>query len=284
MTVGPAMHVSPVVELEDNPDEEYKKDDSQQKMSRLQAILNRFEISIAEANDLVILEDYEMVLIADDSGSMTCPSPPPGQRKLGVPTPTRWDELKETVALMVDLGTCFDADGIDIHFLNRPSISNVKGSSDPAFIKAFSQPPNGTTPLTETLRRVVTSTAGEKPVLLFILTDGVPNGGPGRFGAEIRSVVKKQSTQGTFKIQIMACTGEDEAVGYLNEIDKEFKEVDCTDDYYSERAEVMAAGRFPRFTHGDWCLKAMLGPVSDKFDCMDEKPKPTTRSSFCVVM
>jgi hypothetical protein len=130
--------------------------------------------------------------------------------------------------------------------------------------------------------------------------------------AEIRQVVKKQSTQSTFRIQIMACTGDDNAVGYLNEIDKEFNEVDCTDDYYSERAEVIAAGRFASFTHGDWCLKAMLGPVSSKFDCMDEKlvawasmdekpaciQKPvsssangatsksskSSKSSFCVVM
>lgn len=310
MTVGPAMHFP--LNVEDNPDQEFKNDDMQHRMNRLQAILNRFEISIAEANDLVVLEDYDMVLIADDSGSMACPSAPPSQRQLGVPTPSRWDELKETVALMVDLGNCFDADGIDIHFLNRPTISNVKGSGDPAFIKAFSQPPNGGTPLTETLRRVVKSTDGEKPVLLFILTDGVPNGGPGVFGAEIRQVVKKQSTQSTFRIQIMACTGDDNAVGYLNEIDKEFNEVDCTDDYYSERAEVIAAGRFASFTHGDWCLKAMLGPVSSKFDCMDEKlvawasmdekpaciQKPvsssangatsksskSSKSSFCVVM
>jgi hypothetical protein len=255
---------------EDNPVYDMKTDDMKNQLVRLQAILDRFEISIAEANDLLILEDYEMVIIADDSGSMSCPAPPASQRKLGVPTPSRWDELKETVALMVDLGNCFDASGVDIHFLNRLPISNVKSSSDPAFIKAFNQPPKGGTPLTEALGKVALKNFGDKPILLFIMTDGVPNGGPRAFTAELRKLVKKQSTHSTFKVQIMACTGDDDAIGYLNDVDVELKEVDVTDDYYSERAEVMKARRVSRFTRGDWCLKAMLGPVSAKFDCMDE--------------
>lgn len=254
-----------------NPVAEYASgakaaDDS---FERLQAILDRFEITIAEANDLVALEDYEIVVIADDSGSMTCPSPPASQRKLGVPSPTRWDELKETVALIVELGACFDSSGLDIHFLNRSTVTNVKSSRDPAFCNAFRDSPNGGTPLTETLMRVVQGSSGEKPVL-FILTDGVPNGGPERFGAELRRVVNKQSTNHTFQVQIMACTGDDAAVGYLNKLDQEFTEVDVTDDYFAEREEVLKAGRTKTFSRGDWCMKAMLGPVSCKFDALDE--------------
>merc|ERR1719336_3283165 len=40
-------------------------------MDKLNGILDRFEISIAEANDLVVLQDYEIVIICDDSGSMS---------------------------------------------------------------------------------------------------------------------------------------------------------------------------------------------------------------------
>ena len=71
---------------------------------------------------------------------------------------------------------------------------------------------------------------GEKPVLLFILTDGVPDNGPGEFCREISRLVNKQSTRHTFRVQIMACTGDDDAVGYLNGLDKDFKEVDVTDE------------------------------------------------------
>lgn len=240
-------------------------------LKRLQAVLDRFEISIAEANDLVALEDYEMVVIADDSGSMSNAAAPPSQRRLGQAAASRWDELKETLSLMVEMGACFDASGLDIFFLNRPEIKNIKSPHDSAFVKSFSSPPSGRTPLTECLQKVVQRCVGEKPTLLFILTDGEPNGGSQRFCQTVRQVLAKQITHATFKIQVMACTAEQDAVAWLNVLDKEFAQVDVTDDYYSELEEVARAGRVSKFTRGDWCLKAMLGPISKTFDTMDER-------------
>jgi len=240
----------------------------QDQMGRLQAILDQFEITIAEANDLVVLSDYEIVIIADDSGSMSMASVPPSMRQLGAPTPSRWDELRETCGLLAELGNCFDESGLDFFFLNRRPISNVKGVRD--LSACFANKPSGSTPLTECLRGVVKATEGEKPVLLFILTDGEPNGGAAAFCQEMKKVVKKQSTSRTFKVQIMACTDDEEAVSWMNDLDAHFDEVDVTDDYYSEKAEVLKAGRVTKFTRGDWLIKAMLGPVSKKFDAWDE--------------
>merc|ERR1719215_430535 len=110
---------------------------------------------------------------------MGLPAMAANQRMLGQSYATRWDELKETVSLMIDLGLCFDQSGIDVYFLNRPPVQRVKSISSKAFVDSFASPPRGSTPLTETLARVVRECGGEKPVLLFILTDGVPNGGPG---------------------------------------------------------------------------------------------------------
>merc|ERR1740121_175839 len=67
-------------------------------MDKLRGILDRFEISIAAANDLVELQEYEMVIIADDSGSMGQPAEPSHMRKLGQPVRSRWHELMETVS------------------------------------------------------------------------------------------------------------------------------------------------------------------------------------------
>jgi len=239
---------------------------------KLQHVLNRFQITIAEANDLVALQDYEIVVIADDSSSMNSGSAPPDQRQLGSSMQTRWQELRETLSLIVDLGGCFDATGLDIFFLNRPALKGVRSSEDWAFRRAFWSPAKGSTPLTETLETVVQECGSERPVLLFILTDGQPNGGVPAFRQAIREIVTKQSTSHTFRIQIMACTGDEAAVGYLDEIDREFSEVDCTDDYYSEMQQVLKeARRVKKFTRGDWCMKAMLGPISSKFDNLDEK-------------
>lgn len=241
-------------------------------LQKLQQVLDRFEVSIAEANDLVALQEYEVMLIIDDSGSMSLPAAPASQRSLMAPgVASRWDELKTTVALIVDIATCFDESGLDFFFLNRGYLQGIRSSQDPQFLNAFASGPSGTTPLTESLQMVANQYHGEKPVLLFILTDGEPNGGPKVFEKELKKMVTRKSTDRTFRVQIMACTGEDDAVGYLNDIDEKFGKVDVTDDYYSEMQEVLKkVRRVNKFTRGDWCMKAMLGPISSKFDAWDE--------------
>jgi len=181
---------------------EYADDEPVDKMERLRRILDRFEITIAEANDLVALVDYEIVVIADDSGSMSLASGPPSERKLGAAVPRRWDELRETCSLLVELGCCFDESGLDIFFLNRPLLSGIRSARDQAFMAAFQARPSGTTPLTKCLRDVVRKVGGERPVLLFILTDGEPNEGSHVFCQHIEDVVKKRSTTRTFKVQV----------------------------------------------------------------------------------
>merc|ERR1711879_864578 len=126
--------------------------------------------------------------------------------------------MGETVTLIVEIGCCFDSNSVDLFFLNRGEIKGVRGATDPRLRSAFGSGPSGTTPLTETLRRVSGACGGERPVLLFVLTDGEPNGGVHAFQRELSRLVQKQSTPHTFKVQIMACTGDEDAVGYLDKI------------------------------------------------------------------
>ncbi|CAK9088884.1 unnamed protein product [Durusdinium trenchii] len=80
----------------------------------------------------------------------------------------------------------------------------------------------------------------------------------------------------------MACTADEDAVGYLNDIDERFRNVDVTDDYYSEMLEVIKKARTrSQFTRGDWLMKAMLGPISAKFDAWDETGKKQAHRKFC---
>ena len=243
-------------------------------MDTLNAVLQRHNISIADANDLVLLQGYDIVFIADDSGSMQLSSVPQNQRKLGQSEPSRWDELKGTVQMIVEIATCFDPDGVDIFFLNRPSIHGIRSRDDPALAQAFASPPFGGTPLTEMLQSVLQKCSAntERPVLVMIATDGEPNGGPHRFMQVIRDAIARRTTQTKFKFQILACTDDDDAVGWLNKFDQEFAEVDVTDDYHSEKQEVLRAEKCRQFQRGDWVIKALLGPISSKFDGWDEKP------------
>lgn len=236
-------------------------------LAKLEAVLTRFEITIADANELVVLQDYEIVIIADDSGSMSRSAQPPHQRQLGKPVKSRWDELCETISEIVGIATCFDESGVDVYFLNRQPLLGVKSATDVSFRRAFQTPPRGNTPLTETLQRVAQKCGDEQQTLLFIMTDGEPNGGKDSFIRMVRDTVSRQR----LRIQIMACTSEESEIGWLNALDHDLKEVDVTDDYYSEKAEVIQAGQVSQFTRGDWCMKAMLGPVSAKFDAWDER-------------
>lgn len=254
-----------------------------QRLVQLQSILQRFEVSIAEAQDLVVLEDYEIVMILDDSGSMKLSSKPAGQRSLfEAGGATRWDELKESAALLIDLACCFDRSGVDVFFLNNGLIDGVKSAQDERLRNVFDANRLGTTPLTETVQMVAQNCKGERPILLIIFTDGEPNGGIKKFEKELKRIVTKKSTDMTVKVQIMACTADQDAVGYLNDIDEKFGKVDVTDDFYSEQHEVVVKARKrPQFTRGDWLMKALLGPITHKFDDWDETGKKKKACKHC---
>lgn len=191
---------------------------------------------------------------------------PLSERQPGV-NHSRWDELKQTVSQIIDLAACFDTTGVDVFFLNRAPLHGIKGSEDSDLLDSFRLAPRGTTPLTEKLKVVVEKYSQiDRNVLILIMTDGEPDGGQAPFASE----VKKAIAGGKIKIQLMVCTPDDAEVAWLNQLDKRSKAFDVTDDYYTEKKEILALGH-PKFTRGDWCMKAMLGPISSKFDDMDER-------------
>ena len=51
------------------------------------------------------------------------------------------DELKQTVSIVVDLASVLDPDGVDIYFLNREPMLNVRSSEE--LIPMFAVPPEG---------------------------------------------------------------------------------------------------------------------------------------------
>ncbi len=51
------------------------------------------------------------------------------------------DELKHTVSIVVDLASVLDPDGVDIYFLNREPMFNVRNSEE--LIPMFALPPEG---------------------------------------------------------------------------------------------------------------------------------------------
>jgi hypothetical protein len=81
-----------------------------------QEIMRKYDITGIYAQHLNKLRGYKLVLICDDSTSM---------REILSKGQTKWDELKESVAIVLDIANAFRIE-CDVLFLNRMGLRNVK--------------------------------------------------------------------------------------------------------------------------------------------------------------
>jgi hypothetical protein len=180
-------------------------------LKRLENILQQFEVTLVQAKDMVLLEEYRVVILADDSGSMrqeihNAESEAPfhleklSQKQKDVlkrllckedqarfdgleeskqkellkaveRPPTRFSEVENACKFLVEICGCFRP--VDVFFMNRGGPKGgVKSMDDEAFQKCWNLRPAGCTPMMDRLMQVINGTIGELPVLLFILTDG----------------------------------------------------------------------------------------------------------------
>jgi len=246
-------------------------------LERLKQVAERYELAGGAVSKLRILASYDIVVLADDSGSMANLAHEPNANDPFAAVPTRWQELCERVVQIVEIATCLDEDGIDIYFLNRAPVFNVKDVGHAASL--FAGVPAGYTPLSAVYRRILNEKVrgSEKKVLIIIATDGEPNV---QYGANWVS-----DTNGFFQLlssrdgldparcptTIMACTDNDAEIRWLNQIDDQVPHVDVVDDYISERKEVTKVqGRDFPFSRGDYVVKTLLGAIFDIYDGLDE--------------
>lgn len=243
-------------------------------LKKLEVILHQFDITIAQANDLVELEHYNFIVLADDSGSMRNSTLTPEEEQNNDVEPrTRFDEVRNASSMIIELASCFTEHGVDMYFCNRRSRQGIRSMDDEQFVKAFNMLPSGVSTLGKRLVEVgdrATKRMGrEKPILMFVMTDGLSE--EEKFEQGLTTLMAKSEKGGaTFKLQLMACTSVNSDVEWLSHMEYKFPGVDCIDDYQEELKQVMRAGKTTTFTKGDWVLKAMLGPVSKAHDALDE--------------
>ena len=248
------------------------------RLDRFKEIVEKHQISYDFAFRLRALEGFEIVLILDDSSSMRTPIMDPFRNNQSPfeQLPTRWDELKQVVSVVVDLASTLNPDGVDIYFLNRPPLLHVTDSSE--LYGTFSRFPNGPTLLTRTLSYVLNAKrirVHDRNLLILIATDGLPTDENGQDDiGNLERVLQYERFPSVDRIHVtfLACTNDLQCVGYLNYLDKKIPNIDVLDDYQSERAEVLAmqGKRFP-FTYGDYVVKLLMGSVDRWFDELDEK-------------
>ena len=204
---------------------------SNNKKKQLQDIINEHEINKKYAQKLQILQDFKIVFILDDSGSMNTPlkespllsnnnnnnSNSSLNKKI-----TRWDELHYFSNIMLEIANLFNPNGCDVYFLNRTSNMNVKDKEQLSRLFLL-ESPQGFTPLTSKLNEVLNDNLFQlinRKLLIIIITDGEPTDSEGTINVqEFKDCLLKRPSN--VYTTIAACTDDDLSVEYLNNWDKE---------------------------------------------------------------
>jgi hypothetical protein len=233
----------------------------------------KYNMPVELATDMATLALYDIVIFADDSGSMAFEE-----------NGERINDLKLILGRVADVATVFDDNGINIRFMNSHVEGNGVRDSMSAAAVAQQVQYNGLTPLGSQLDAKVVrpfvagpvqSRALQKPVLVIVITDGEPTGeppgtvinvikgaknlvsnsqyGPGAVAFEFAQVGKDQKAQ-----QFLATIDKDPSVG---------KMVDCTSYYELEADEYARKGI--SLTPDLWLTKLMVGAVDPTFDEQD---------------
>lgn len=254
------------------------------RLAKLREICARHEIRPDFATKLRQLEEFEIVALFDDSGSMATPVKKSGFQDPFAPIPTRWTEAQLHASITVDLAACLDPDGIDIRFLNRAGYTNIITSAQVG--GAFQPRPNGYTPLVRAFKGILEEKASvirERKLLVIILTDGQPTDDRGNTQVEEFLAVLKARPKNVF-VSIVACTDDEASVGYLNKLDRIVPGIDVVDDYDSERKEIfkIQGPKFP-FSFGDYVVKTLLGSIDSTMDALDERKLRGGAGGCCTI-
>lgn len=237
------------------------------RLGQFRMLAAEFDIRPDFAERVLALENFDLVVVCDDSSSMLFIG---SLRNLFVDgrlieRPTRWDELRRIVRIVTRFAVTMDPDGVGVYFLNRPVVRGVRAFDNVA--PSFAVPPMGSTPLVRTLDQVIRDYASaERKVVVFVATDGLPDEGIDQLKHRIQTLPAHMS------MTILACTNEVPVLNALNDIDATCDRVDVVDDYEHEREEVLRAqGRDFLFSFGDYVVKAMVGSMDPYLDNLDEK-------------
>ena len=255
--------------------------DGDMQLARLRTLLERHEISNRMVGKLRQLEDFDIVFVCDDSGSMNAKCALGGDDPYK-PRQTRWEELKDTLCTVVEISTALDDDGIDVYFLNRyPPLKNVMSRS--VVEEVFdSHQPGGYTPIASVLQQVLQEKGygfrprmeGQKKLLIVVATDGEPTDPRGGGAVDRQSVLNVlRQRPGDVYTTFAAMTDDEETMSYLDSWDALLPRFDVVDDYISERKQIhrVQGSAFP-FSRGDYVCKILLGSIDPEVDAWDEHP------------
>jgi hypothetical protein len=180
------------------------------------------------ARKFPLLKDFQIVCICDDSGSM--------QKELSYKKGcSRWDELKETLTVILDLLYTRLQINTEVRFLNyRNGRKKFIYNGNKHELNAnFAIKPEGSSPLTKALIEVRDAPAYQnKKLLIIMFTHGIPTEPGKETSIAIRYFRKElEKNEGTKTyVSLVACTDEPGTIEYLNDCDTSMFNLDVNDD------------------------------------------------------
>lgn len=218
--------------ISNNTLNESSSDDTQ--LSYISHVFNvNFKLSLWTQTMMYTLIEKQIVFVLDDSGSMATPVDVP-QQDGSVIRISRWKELEGSIidAFSLIIGLC--SNGVDIYFLNRQSLLGVKNIEQ--IKQAFTIPPNGSTPLFATLKKIKNLYEG-KQVSITVWTDGVPDPEDKKMAYKVFDLYYPNKKCEDYGICIVLCTDDDKVVDLYSSYD-ELYPLEVYDDYHSQMTAI----------------------------------------------
>ncbi len=236
----------------------------------------RHEVNAKYLPRLESLRNYQIVLLCDDSGSMDSIADPDTESTI-----TRWGELKmytnQLMQLCQVLGIPFT-----VAFLNRCGVEGARGPMDALHL--FDESPGGYTPTLRALKTIF-SQVTEKPVIIYVLTDGFPTNERGDNNeTELEQWLAARPHMDTSFISFILCTDDEDVdrlyrrlewrrpgIGGWKGREAGIRGIDMTEDYRGELRDIRAAQRNPYypFSQGDYIVKTVVGAIDVTVHMLD---------------
>lgn len=229
-------------------------------------LFDEYNFSPYVREDFGACADYEIEVIADNSYSMQ------GER---------WKKLKEHMNLIVNFGTALDADGIDITFINpqknkfgKPKTDFHNIISSEQIDGLFEANPEGGTPLSKTLKKVMDKPT-QKDKIILIITDGIPraqNDNEAIFEHTLQTRNSKRN-----RICILLCMdtsdpNDREVIDWYDHLDEVADNLEVLHIYSQEKEQVLGIqGKDFNYTLNDHIARMFLSPIFPEYDLMDEQ-------------
>lgn len=225
-------------------------------LTRFHQLIKQNELNSDVADQLYnVLSTCEIVMLCDDSDTMTKPIAEEGTDPFAPKRSTRWLELKKLASVIIDFVTAINPNGLDIYFLNRPALRSV--TSTAGLQTTFNLPPNGGTPLIGAIKQIYedkSNVPSDKNILIIVITDGEPTDGT-RNDLYWTLINKSKNVH----ISFAECTDNADDMEYLDQWDGLIKNFDNTDDYREELARVKnVQGQQFKFDYTDYVIKILL--------------------------